>query len=209
MPPPNAQVLQVLRRDPVLVPVIDSLPYPEQRDSSQSDLYFDLLDSIVSQQLSVKAAATIFGRFKAMFPNDYPYPELVLAIDNEELRGVGLSYQKAGYIKNVAQFWIDNEDFQTNWHEMPSEDLLKTLVGIKGVGVWTAQMILMFSLGREDVFPIGDLGIRDAMIRLYQPEYETQKELFKKLEAIATNWQPYRTIACRYMWKWRDAIVRK
>ncbi len=196
------EIIQHLSKDHRLAAVIPHISLPSVDVSN--DIYHDLLDSIVSQQLSVKAAATIYSRFLDLFPNRKAYAEFVVTTDIEILRGVGLSYQKAGYIKNIATYWIENQESLKDWVNMSDDDIIKELTQIKGVGKWTVQMILMFRLNRLDVFPIDDLGIRQGMIKMYEVE-ETGKDLIKKLHEIAENWRPYRTIACRYVWKYKDA----
>jgi DNA-3-methyladenine glycosylase II len=197
----TTEIIQHLSKDPRLAAVMPHISLPPVAVSN--DIYHDLLDSIVSQQLSVKAAATIYSRFLDLFPNRQAHPEYVIATDAEILRGVGLSYQKAGYIKNIATYWIDNQENLKDWVNMSDDDIIKELTQIKGVGKWTVQMILMFRLNRPDVFPIDDLGIRQGMIKMYEVE-ETGKDLIKKLHEIAEPWRPYRTIACRYVWKFKD-----
>ncbi len=169
-----------------------------------TDVYFDLLESIVSQQLSVKAAATIHKRFVGLFEDGFPHPEKLLALDVPTLRAVGLSNQKAGYMQNVADFFVKEKLQDTDWAALTDEEIVQKLTQIKGVGRWTVEMILMFTLQRPDIFPIDDLGIRQAMIRLYGLE-ETGKALRTRLVELAEPWRPYRTHACRYLWKWKDS----
>ena len=195
-------IIQHLSKDPKLAAVIPHINLSPV--DVNNNIYHDLLDSIVSQQLSVKAAATIFSRFLDLFPDRKPHPEYVVATQADIMRGVGLSYQKAGYIKNIATYWIENQENSKNWMAMSDDDIIRELTQIKGVGKWTVQMILMFRLNRLDVFPIDDLGIRQGMVKMYELE-ETGKDLIKKLHEVAENWRPYRTIACRYVWKYKDA----
>ena len=149
------------------------------------NLYQDLVQSIVSQQLSTKAAATIFDRFLQLYPEKYPQAQLVVDTDVETLRGVGLSYQKANYIKNVAQFSLENDLENHDWDSMTDDEIIKMLTSIKGVGKWTTEMILIFTLGRPDVFPIDDLGIQNAMKRLVPLAELPPKELkAKKLDCV-------------------------
>ena len=194
-----------LRVDTQLNKLIDAIPMDAPHPNTSSDVYLVLMDSIVSQQLSVKAANTIFNRFCDLFPDRYPKPELVLALDNEVMRSVGLSYQKAGYIKNVATFALENDFLTKDWSVMSDDDIVEYLVSIKGVGKWTVQMLLMFSLGRTDIFPIDDLGIQNGMIKLYNIS-ETGKALKQKMVEFAAPWSPYRTFACRYIWKYKDSM---
>ena len=198
------EIFDHLAQDPKMAVIMPLITLPEIE--THSDIYVDLLGSIVSQQLSVKAAATINGRFLDLFPKQQPWPELVLGLDTEILRGCGLSYQKAGYIKNIAQYWLDNQSDKKDWMAIAEDEIIAELTQIKGIGKWTVQMILMFRLNRLDVFPIDDLGIRQGMIKLYEVE-ETGKALVKRLTEIAEPWRPYRTIACRHIWKWKDTIV--
>ncbi|MCE3226039.1 MAG: DNA-3-methyladenine glycosylase 2 family protein [Bacteroidetes bacterium] len=172
--------------------------------SKNDDLYFALMRSIVSQQLSVKAADTIFRRFLELFKDGYPHPKQVLKMKDEKLRSAGLSFQKAGYLKNIAQFSIDKT---LDYHELkskPDDELIEYLVEIKGVGRWTVEMILMFSLGRPDVFPKDDLGIQNGIKKLYNINPSNKKELYNQMDTIAERWKPYRTLACMYLWRYKD-----
>ncbi len=175
---------------------------------SNGDVYYDLLNSIASQQLSVKAADTIFQRFCALFPKQYPNPELLQSIEIEQLRAIGLSYQKAGYMKNVADFSAQQSLTSRKWADYPDADNLAFLTQIKGVGKWTAEIILMFTLNRPDIFPADDLGIQQAIIRLYDLS-ETGKPLHQRMHSLADPWRPYRTVACRYLWAWKNSIKSK
>jgi DNA-3-methyladenine glycosylase II len=194
-------ILSHLSRDSKMAAIIPQIELPEIE--VHSDIYLDLISSIVSQQLSVKAADTIFNRFLDLFENRYPAPQQILDKDPEILRGCGLSYQKANYIKNIATYWIENKDTMPDWLTLSEDAIISELTQIKGVGKWTVQMILMFRLNRLDVFPIDDLGIRQGMIKIYGVE-DTGKDLIKKLHELAEPWRPYRSIACRYVWKWKD-----
>ncbi|MBL7816414.1 MAG: DNA-3-methyladenine glycosylase 2 family protein [Saprospiraceae bacterium] len=198
------EILNHLANDARLATILPLISLPEIE--THNDIYADLLGSIISQQLSVKAAATIENRFLNLFPNQKPLPELVLATEHDVLRGVGLSNQKASYMKNIAAYWIDNQLNTIDWLSMSDDDIIATLTPIKGVGKWTVQMILMFRLNRLDVFPIDDLGIRQGMIKIYGIE-ETGKDLLKRLHEISDQWRPYRSVACRYVWKWKDTII--
>lgn len=157
-----------------------------------------LVKSIVSQQLSVKAAASIYARFKDLLEDEI-IEERILAVEHETLRGCGLSNQKAKYIKNTAEFFKENSIDDLLLDKLSDDEIIKLLTQIKGVGVWTVQMLLIFHLLREDVFPVGDLEIRKQMIAHYQIKKE-KKELYPELETIANRWKPYRSIASRYLW---------
>ena len=189
--------------DPKLAAIIPKIEIPDV--DTHNDIYLDLLDSIVSQQLSVKAAGTIFQRFLEIYDDLNPTPYKILDTDVEILRGCGLSYQKAGYIQNIAAYWIDNQCTKKDWLSRTDDDIISELTTIKGVGKWTVQMILMFRLNRLDVFPVDDLGIRQGMVLLYGIE-ETGKAVLKKMHELAEPWRPYRSVACRYIWRYKDTV---
>lgn len=193
-----------LKQDDKFRHLVESITVPDSTPSRK--VYFDLLDSIVSQQLSVKVATVIFNRFCALFPENYPHPELVAAFQIEQLRSVGLSNQKASYLQNVAAFSLQYDLENHDWDSMSDDAIIAFLTQIKGVGKWTAQMILMFTIGRPDIFPIDDLGIQQAMARLYSLD-TTDKQFKHKMTALAEPWRPYRTVACRYLWRWKDSPI--
>ncbi|MFK7947893.1 MAG: DNA-3-methyladenine glycosylase [Saprospiraceae bacterium] len=196
------EINNYLSQDKQLATLINTLELPVL--VSDGDVYVALTRSIVSQQLSIKAAATIYGRFLDLFDNRYPTKNKVLNFSIETLRAVGLSRQKASYIQNVATFFQEHEEASpTDWSTMSDEAIIEYLTQIKGVGKWTVEMILMFTLNRLDVLPLDDLAIRTRMIKLYNVE-ETGRQLKPKLTKIAESWQPYRSIACRYLWLWAD-----
>jgi len=159
-----------------------------------------LADAIVSQQLSVKAAATIYKRFSQLLNHDIS-PGNILSTPPEAFRAVGLSGQKAKYMGALAEAFIQNGEEYSRLHEFPNEEVLKLLTDIKGIGVWTAQMFMMFNLLREDIFPVGDLGIRKAVERHY---FEGEKQGFDLLLSHAEIWKPYRTVASFYLWRSLD-----
>jgi DNA-3-methyladenine glycosylase II len=202
---PPADVMAVLNKDAVMAAIIrQSQPLHSSRSE---DIYFKLLGSIVSQQLSTKVAAVIFKRFVALFPEDYPHPDLVQETPDEVLRGAGLSFQKIGYVRNVAAFAAEGNLAHATIDAMEDEDLIQHLTQIKGVGRWTVEMLLMFALERLDVFPLDDLGIQNAMRRHYELE-ETGKALKLRMQGIAENWRPYRTIASKYLWQSLDNMPK-
>lgn len=196
------EIILHLSQDSYLKRVLESVEMFQW--GTGTDVYFDLLESIVSQQLSVKAAATIHGRFIGLFEDGFPHPEKLLALDVPTLRSVGLSNQKAGYMHNVAEFFVQENLQAADWSVFTDEEIVKKLTAIKGVGRWTVEMILMFTLNRPDVLPVDDLGIQNAMKRLYGLE-ETGKILRARMVELAEPWRPYRTYACRYLWKWKDS----
>lgn len=190
-----------LQKDDLLKEVIQTTNLAPFTPSG--NVYFDLLESIVSQQLSVTVANTIFQRFCLLFPDNNPSPELLKTMDISLLRAAGLSNQKAAYLKNVAGFTLENDLENYSWNNLTDQEVISFLTKIKGVGQWTAEMILIFTLNRPDVFPTDDLGIQQAMARLYAIQ-ESGKDLRKKMISISEPWRPYRTIACRYLWRWKD-----
>ncbi|GAB3416968.1 DNA-3-methyladenine glycosylase family protein [Niabella aquatica] len=172
--------------------------------NKKKNVCLQLCASVMSQQLSTKVATVIFSRFLQLFTTKIPGPPDILAVPHETLRSIGLSNAKALYIKNICRFFIDNKLTDAKLGKMSNEELMALLTQIKGVGQWTVEMLLMFALGREDVFSAGDLGLQKAMTRLYQIEYASLKELVHKMEQIAAAWRPYRTYACRYLWQYLD-----
>jgi DNA-3-methyladenine glycosylase II len=192
-----------LKAEPNIRPLIEVAAVPDFKPSGR--IYYDLLESIVSQQLSVKAADVIFKRFLTLFPDQYPHPDQLCTIEIERLRSVGLSNQKANYLQNVARFALENDLESHDWDSMSDEEIIQFLTQIKGVGKWTVQMLLMFTIGRPDILPVDDLGIQQAMIRLFNLD-ANDKQLKNNMIARAEVWRPYRTIACRYLWRWKDTI---
>lgn len=197
-----AKQIEHLKKDKSLKKVIEKVG--PIKASKEEDLYFMLLRAIAGQQLSVKAAQTIWGRFLELFKDGYPDPKKVLKMDVEKMRGCGLSYQKAGYIKNIAQFSIDKTLDYKLLKAKEDEELIEYLVEIKGVGRWTVEMILMFSLNRHDVFPKDDLGIQNGIKKLYKIESSNKKELFAHMDRVSEKWKPYRSLACKYIWRHKD-----
>ena len=195
------EALTHLHKEPNISRVLQSIELPDVNPSNK--IYFNLLESIVSQQLSVKVSDIIFKRFLLLFPDNYPHPELLVSIEIDRLRSVGLSNQKAGYLQNVAQFSLLHDLENKAWDTMSDDDIIQFLIQIKGVGKWTVQMLLMFTLARPDVFPIDDLGIQQGMSKIFGLQ-ETGKELKNKMIELAEPWRPWRTLACRYVWRWKD-----
>ncbi len=168
---------------------------------SSGDVYYDLLNSIVSQQLSTQVAVVIFNRFLKLFPGEYPHPTQLLALEIDELRAAGLSKGKAQYMQNVAEFWLAEHLETRQWDEMDDDAIVDYLSQIKGVGRWTVEMILIFTLQRPDVFPVDDLGVQQAMMLAYG--LEKDRNLRKRMIEIAESWRPYRSTASRALWRWK------
>ncbi len=174
---------------------------PFRMEYKQADFH-SLTRSIVFQQLSGKAAATIFGRVvEAAKGLDPLTPEAVLKVRPEKLRAAGLSQQKLAYVRDLAQKTRDGVVDFAALPELPDEEVIAHLTQVKGVGVWTVQMLLMFALKRRDVLPLADLGIRNAIHRAYELPAPPKP---KEMEAIAEKWRPYRTVACWYLWRSLD-----
>lgn len=199
-----AQGTAHLRRDPVMRRLLEAYPPPEPRN--HRDLFVDLIDAIISQQLSVKAAAAIFARVEALFDGGGSSggaapagitPAALAAADPEALRAAGLSRPKVGYVQGIAEAVLAGEFDPTAPAGLDDEEVVAELVRLKGVGRWTAEMLLIFSLGRPDVFSVGDLGLRTAVAR----HYGVDRESLEEVEAIARRWSPYRSLACHYLWK--------
>lgn len=202
--------LDHLSKDSILKKIIDSTPEPKvafdyEEDPAKNRIYLALLESIVSQQISVKAAESIFTRFLALFPDGYPHPEQLVAKSAEELRSAGLSGQKSVYMQSVAAFALENPMTSTHFSTWTDEEIVQYLLPIKGVGRWTVEMLLMFVLNRPDVFPIDDLVIRQRMVKAYGLT-ETGRALYKRLHEIAEPWRPHRTLASRYLWRWKPEM---
>jgi len=190
------------RVDPLLIPIIAQAGIPTI--VPHKNYYPALVESIVSQQLSVKAAATILKRFLALFPgDDFPTPGQILGKDIEELRSVGLSRQKGTYIQDLAVKVIEGTVKFEHLDSLTNEQVVKELTQVKGVGVWTVHMFLMFCMGRLDVLPIGDLGIKNGMYALYHLDEKPTPEQMTTL-AEKNHWHPYETVASWYIWQSLD-----
>jgi DNA-3-methyladenine glycosylase II len=170
----------------------------------RKNVYLHLCKSIMSQQLSTKVADVIFNRFINLFSTKTPKAQQILDTPFETLRSIGLSNAKVNYVHNVCKFFIDEKLEDKKLHKLTDEEVIVYLTQIKGVGRWTAEMILMFTLGREDVFAVDDLGIQQGMAKLYQLDMLDKKLLKQKMIALSNKWKPYRTYACRYIWNWKD-----
>ena len=171
--------------------------------SKRKDVYLYLCFSIVSQQLSTKVADVIRKRFLNLYPAK-PSPDQILATPHETLRSIGLSAAKANYVHNVAQFAIEFGMDQKVFRKMDNEEVIEYLTRIKGVGRWTAEMLLMFTLGREDIFAVDDLGIQQAMISIYKLDKSDKKKLREDMLRISAEWSPYRSFACLHLWRHKD-----
>jgi len=204
MPPVSREEIKayLIKRDRRLQALIRRFDYPVA--GRKRDVYATLLHSIISQQLSVKAADTILSRVHALFPEHYPTPGLLAAIPASQLRAAGVSRPKIEYLKAVARFALDGGLEYEILRRRTDEEIIEHLTRIRGVGVWTVEMLLIFSFHRHDVFAVGDIGIQNAMIRLYDLR-EKGRELSSTMRDIAENWRPYRAIVSRYLWQWKGS----
>jgi DNA-3-methyladenine glycosylase II len=174
----------------------------------KKNIFLHLVASIMSQQLSVAVARVIYKRFLSLYGDQEPSAQQILETPHETLRGIGLSNAKAQYIKNIAQFHLDHGIDYRHLDKMENEAVIEYLTRIKGVGRWTVEMQLMFTLGREDVFAADDLGIQQAMINIYKLRTTDKKKLRSRLLKISSAWEPYRTYACMHLWRWKDALKK-
>jgi DNA-3-methyladenine glycosylase II len=191
------------RADPVLARLIDDYggPLPEEPDSRgrPADAYGALVRGITGQQLSVKAAASIWARFLARYGGTTPTPEQILADDPEELRvAAGFSHAKVRYLRSLAEKIVSGELDLGRLRGLPDEEAIRELTAVNGIGEWTAHMFLMFTLHRPDVLATGDLGVRNAVMRAYGLDAPPASQA---LQELAEPWRPYRTRACLYLWR--------
>jgi DNA-3-methyladenine glycosylase II len=167
-----------------------------------SDPFESLIRSIIFQQLSGKAATTILNRFLELFPDGrFPTPQEVLKLKDAQFKESGISGQKMGYLRKLATKFIDGTIDPSNFKNMSDDEIRAHLLAVKGIGPWTADMFLMFTLYRPNIVPVGDLGIRKGFQKLFK-----LKELpdAKTMERLSKDWQPHRTVACWYLWELVD-----
>jgi len=189
----------LMRRDPVLGAAIKKIGPCLMADRQRKDHLSALVGSIVSQQLSTKAAATIFGRLVALFPDNHiPSAHAIAAIGDPTLRSVGLSGQKVRYLRDLSERIIDGRLKLDELETLPDDLVIERLVAVKGFGQWTAEMFLMFRLHRPDILPVGDLGIQNAIQRLYRMRKRPNSQRMMKL---GEAWKPYRSVASWYLWQ--------
>lgn len=186
---------ELSRKDDVLHEIINE--FDDLELVSRGDLFYTLIRSVIGQQISVKAASTVWSRFCERIGDIEP--ENILSADIEKLRSCGLSHRKAEYVIGISESWSDYDSLE--WKEMSDEEIIQELIKLRGVGKWTAEMILIFTLLRPDVFPIGDIG----MIRGIEKSYNSGERMSREeLYAISEKWKPWRTVACCFMWRTVD-----
>lgn len=187
--------------DPILRPIIAEQGVCSIRPNS--NYYQELVDAIISQQLSVYAARSIEKRFRVLFGGNFPSAEQILTTDVETLRGIGFSRAKAAYVLDLAQHIVDGKIRFNHLDVLSNEDVIIELTAVKGIGTWTSHMFLMFCMGRTDVLPTGDLGIRNGIRKLYNIDDLPSPAQIIEI-AKQNNWHPYESIACWYIWKALD-----
>jgi DNA-3-methyladenine glycosylase II len=195
------QITQITSKDPVIKHLIKTYPLPPLGEPDS--LFLELVETIVSQQLSVKVSDTIFTRLLSLLmgkKRSQIVPQDVLNLTTDHLRSVGLSGSKASYVHNIANAIINDQIKLDQFSTMTNDEVFDAIVGIKGLGPWSAEMFLIFSLKRPDVFSIGDLGLRSAIAKLYHVDREDTAKILK----ITQKWSPYRSTACRLLWKSLD-----
>jgi DNA-3-methyladenine glycosylase II len=187
--------------DPIMYAVTQKLPPLEKTYSA--NYFLALVESVVSQQLSVKAADTIFGRLKLLSDDAELTAEAIVQMDGQKMRDAGLSWSKVSYVKNIAEYTLVSDKVFEKFPEMTDEEIISELVKIKGVGRWTAEMFLIFTMGRPDVFSPGDLGLMRGIQKLYG--FGDTEPTKAEMEEISKKWKPYRSIASRYLWRSLDS----
>ena len=186
---------ELSNNDIILSRIIDK--FDDLELISRGDIFFTLIRSIIGQQISVKAASTVWSRFTNKVGDITP--KNILCIDFEDLRSCGLSQKKTEYVIEISESWHEYSSF--DWNKMNDEEVIEKLIKLRGVGKWTAEMILIFTLLRPDVFPIGDIG----MIRGIEKSYNSGVRMSNdELYALSEKWKPWRTVACCYMWRTVD-----
>ena len=191
-----------LSKDKKLVRLLQTVePYQLKK---RKNVCLRLCASIMSQQLSTRVADVIFKRFLELFGGEEPTPQQIINMPFDKLRAIGLSNAKVNYVQNVAKYLLEHSADDKKLSKMSDEEVIAFLTPIKGVGRWTVEMLLMFTLGREDVFAVDDLGIQQAMAKVYKLDMTDKKALREKMLKISAKWSPYRTHACFYLWKYKD-----
>lgn len=199
--------LKALRAHPHFGPLIKKYGPPDfSRYHGRSRIFTAILRSIISQQISTKAAASIRTRFLALFPKSGPTPDLLLKIPPAKLRAVGLSRQKVAYMRDAALKFKDGTINPRRFSRMSSDEIIEHLVAIKGVGVWTAQMLLIFTLRRPDILPTLDLGIRKGFQAVFNLR---EMPTHEKMEKIAQDWRSHASVASWYLWRVIDGATQR
>ncbi len=185
------------KNDPVLYSFFLKIKIKPIKKDKPQNYFYRLCEQIICQQLSEKAGDAIFTRFNKLFSKDNIHPQDILSLPHEKIRATGMSNSKVKYVKNLAEA-IVNQELKINiLDQLTDEKVIEELIKIKGIGPWTAEMFLMFVLGRENIFSYGDLGLRKAIKKIYGFKKDPTKNEIKK---IITHWSPYKTHASRILW---------
>ncbi len=201
----NAKIRAVLnhfqKTDPILFSIAKRVDIEQIESRETEDYFHSLCHQIIGQQLAKNAARAIFDRFEKLFGSERITPEETIKLTEETIRSVGASWSKARSIKDLAQEVVDGTLNLKDLRRLDDWQVVENLTKVKGIGPWTAQMFLMFTLGREDIFSHGDLGLKKAMLKLYSLDENTTQD---EIEEITKKWSPYRTYACQMLWKYSD-----
>ena len=193
---------ETLARDKKMLKVMQTTPCRPVK--KHKNVCVRLCASIMSQQLSTKVAEVIYKRFLELYGGNEPTAQQIIDTPFDKLRGIGLSNAKTNYVQNVARYMQEHQIEDKQLYKMGSEEVMELLTPIKGVGRWTVEMLLMFTLGKEDVFAVDDLGIQQAMAKIYKLDPANKKEMKEKMLKISAKWAPYRTYACMFLWNYKD-----
>ena len=195
-------IIEHLSKDRKLLPLLKTLePYQLMK---RKNVCLRLCASIMSQQLSTRVAEVIFKRFLELYDGNEPTAQQILDTPFDKLRAIGLSNAKVNYVQNVARYMLEHNADDKQLNKMTNDEVIGFLTPIKGVGRWTVEMLLMFTLGREDVFAVDDLGIQQSMAKIYKLDRTDKKALREKMIRISEKWAPFRTYDCFYLWKYKD-----
>ncbi|MBE7527461.1 MAG: DNA-3-methyladenine glycosylase 2 family protein [Nitrosomonas sp.] len=192
-------VNELSARDPVMYRIIQS--YSDSLSEEKSDAFTTLARAIVGQQISVKAAASVWQKVTTSIPEISP--EKLMVTETSLLRACGLSARKIDYLRDLSHHFLEGKLVAVNWHELDDETLIRRLIEVKGIGRWTAEMFLIFHLHRPDVLPLDDIGLQRAVSKHYNDSQPINKH---GIRAIAENWQPWRSVATWYLWRSLDPI---
>lgn len=193
----NDAIEHLTKNDEILKQIIEN--YSGETLTLRGNAFVTLIRSIIGQQISVKAAASVWHKLQDKLSE--VTPEKLLSIDGSEIKKCGLSERKVIYLQGIAEYFVENENCVENWHKLSDEEATEDLVRLHGIGRWTAEMFLIFYLARPDILPLADLGLQKAIQKHYNNDKELSKE---KLAKIAENWQPYRSVAVWYLWRSLD-----
>jgi DNA-3-methyladenine glycosylase II len=189
-----------LAKDPKFKPLLkQQIVIPRK----QKNITMQLVSSILAQQLSTQVARVMHKRFLELFDGKVPSAQKILKLSVAKIKAIGISQKKAEYIQHVAQFMVEHKLTDRQLMQMEDEDIIDTLIQIKGVGRWTVEMLLIFGLGREDVFALDDLGVQKGVQRMYKLEQLKGRKLKERMLEISLKWSPYRSYACLYLWNYQ------